>query len=392
MDLTDLVYIDETGYHFADYPAFLTWLTDQYRAIYGADVYLEADSQDGQLLAVFAKALYDSAALGASIYNSYSPVTAQGVGLSRNVKINGLTRRIPTNSTVDLDIVGQEGTVLTNAVAIDTLGQKWDIPDATTIPGDGTITVTATAQVEGLINAEADTVTGIFTPTLGWQTVNNPSAASPGEPVETDAELRSRQALSTANPSLTVFEGTVGAVANLTGVTAVRGYENDTGSTDANGIPAHTFTLMVLGGDVEEIAQTIADHKTPGTGTDGDTSTIVYDSHGMPLDIKFTRPTQALVTVRITIAADTGWTTDFETEIAAAVALVVNDFSIGNPVLITRLFSPAYLFGASPSLTYDIVTIELKKNAGSFAATNVAIDFDEYPFCDPTTDVIFVVT
>ncbi len=136
MEITDLVYIDDTGYHFSDYPAFLSWLQDKYRGVYGADVYLEADSQDGQFLAILAKAFYDTAAVGASVYNSFSPVTAQGVGLARLVKINGLTKQVPSFSTVILTIVGTAATVITDGVAKDTLGQKWLLPatEASTSP------------------------------------------------------------------------------------------------------------------------------------------------------------------------------------------------------------------------------------------------------------------
>ncbi len=391
MDVADLVYIDETGYHYADYPTFLAWLQDEYRTIYGADVYLESDSQDGQFLAILAKALYDTAALGAATFNSFSPVTAQGVGLSRDVKINGLNRITATYSTADLTIVGQGGTVITNGVVVDTLDQKWDLPASVTIPGGGTIVVTATSQVAGAVNAQADTINSIFTPTRGWQTVNNSAEATPGVPVETDAELRARQQVSTANPSLTVFEGSNGAVANLSGVTQVRGYENDTGSTDANGILAHSISTMVVGGDADEIAQTIATHKTPGTGTVGTTTKTVYDSHGMPLAIKFTRPTAVVVGVQITLSARVGWTTDYEVDIAAAVAAVVEAFGIGNDVLLSRMFSPAYLPGL-PGTTYDIVSIEMQADMGGFSAANVDIDFDEYPTCDPEVDVEFVVT
>ncbi len=296
MQITDLVYIDATGYHFADYPTFLEWKKEQYRAIYGADTYLEADSQDGQLLAIEAKADYDVAALGAAIYNSFSPVTAQGVGLSRNVKINGLRRGIATNSSVDLTVIGQADTVITGGIAVDTLNQKWNLP-TTTIPIGGEIVVTAIADVAGAVNAEANTVNRIFTPTLGWQTVNNVAAATAGAPVETDAELRVRQQMSTADPSLTVLDGTIGGVSNLDGVTKVRGYENDTGSTDANGLPPHSVALIVLGGDAMEVAQEIALHKTPGTQTVGDITETVYDAHGMPLDIHFSRPTAVTIVV-----------------------------------------------------------------------------------------------
>lgn len=389
--INDLVFIDTSGYHFADYPTFLAWLQDQNRSIFGADVYLESDSPDGQLVAIFAQALYDTASKGSSTYNSFAPVTAQGTGLSRNVKINGLTRQVPSFSTVTLTIVGTAGTVITGGTATDTLGQSWVIP-TTTIPGPGTIDVTATSAVVGFINAAENTITTIGTPTLGWQSVNNAAPATPGAPVESDAQLRVRQSVSTANPSLTVMDGTVGSVENIAGVTQVRGYENDTASTDANSIPSHSIEIMALGGDSVAIAQTIALHKTPGTGTAGTTSELVYDAKGMPLTIKFTRPTLAHITVRITLSAGTGWTTDYEALIASAVASVINGFGIGNDVLLTRLFAPSYLIGTPAGDTYEITEIELKKNSGSFVQTNITIDFDEYPNCDPLVDFTFVVT
>ena len=392
MTVNDLVHIDDTGYHYADYPTVLAWLQDQYKGIYGADVYLEADSQDGEFLAVLAKAMYDSFALGASGYNARSPKTAQGVGLSTVVKINGISRRIATNSTVDVLIVGTAGTVITNGIVQDTLNQKWNLPASVTIPGGGSITVTATAQNLGAVSAIANSVNKIFTPTLGWQTVNNPAAATLGAPVEKDAELRARQAISVANPSLTVFEGTVGAVANVSGVTAVRGYENPTGSTDANGVPAHSICVVAANGDALTIAETIALHKTPGTGTFGGVTETVYDSHGMPLSIKFQRPTTATISVRVTLSAGVGWTTDYETLIAKAVADVINAFGIGSTILISKLYAPAYLLGTPAGETYDITLIEIKKNAGSFVTTNIALAFDELPNTDYTVNVTFVVT
>ncbi len=391
MLITDLVYIDDTGYHFADYPAFLSWLQGEYRAIYGADVYLEADSQDGQFLAVLAKAYYDTAALGASVFNSFSPATAQGVGLSRVVKINGLERRIPSHSTVELTVVGQASTPITGGIATDSLNQKWLLPD-TTIPGGGSITVTATAEEEGALEAAADTINQIFTPTRGWQTVNNDDPATPGAPVETDAELRVRQSGSTANPSLTVFDGTVGAVENLEGVTKVRGYENDTGSTDANGIPAHKISLVVVGGVDTDIAQAIQVHKTPGTGTFGDTSEIVYDAHGMPLNIAFQRATATTITATVTVAAGVGWSSDFEDLLKTAIADAINLNEIGATIFFTKLYLPAYLPGTPAAGTFDVASIEIGKNAGPQADANIVLDWDENPVCDADVDVTVVVT
>jgi uncharacterized phage protein gp47/JayE len=392
MQLSDLVYIDSTGYHFADYPSFRQWLIESYQGIYGADVYLEDDSQDGQFLSILAKAFYDTAALGASVYNSFSPVSAQGTGLSRLVKINGLERQIPSYSTAQLTIVGVAGTVITNGVASDTLEQKWNLPTTVTIPDSGTIVVTGTAAVIGAITAESGTITTIFTPTRGWQSVNNVSAATPGTAVESDATLRARQQISVANPSLTVFDGTVGAVANVTGVSKVQGYENDTGSTDLNGVPAHSICVVVAGGDDTAVAQAIQVHKTPGTGTYGDTTVVVFDSQGMPLEIAFQRAVTATIHVQITISVNEGWSNDFIPLIQEAVAAVINAGGIGDTVLLTKLFAPAYLNGTAPGQTYDIATIELAKNGGGYSAANVTLNFDENPVCDPDTDVVLVIS
>ena len=213
MAIADLAYVDATGFHYPDYPTVLEQLKDEYRTIYGNDVYLEADSQDGQWVAVMALAIFDTMQVAASVYNSFSPLTAQSDALSRNVKINGIRRRVATYSQVDLRIVGQVGTTINNGQAEDTLGQKWNLPVSVTIPVGGEITVTATAVDIGAKTASANTITKISTPTLGWQTVNNALAAVPGNPVETDAELRKRQKVSTALPSLSVLDGIVGAVA-----------------------------------------------------------------------------------------------------------------------------------------------------------------------------------
>lgn len=380
MQITDLAYIDGTGYHYADYPAYLSWLQDVYKTIYGADVYLEADSQDGQFVALIAKALYDTAALGSATMNSFSPVSAQGAGLARVVKINGIEKRSPTYSTVDIDITGALGTLIDNGVVIDILNQKWNVPTVT-IPGSGAITVTATAQEKGSIRAEANTVNRIYTPTRGWLTVNNPLAATAGVGVELDAELRNRQSVSTANPSLTVMEGTVGAVENVSGVTRVRGYENDTGVTDGNGIPAHKISLIVEGGDAMEIAQTIAKHKTPGTGTYGTTSELVYDSKGMPLTIMFYRPTQKAVKARITLDTFPGYSATYDDLIKTAVSDAINAFGIGNDALITKLYVPANLSGDPVSDTYDVALIEIAFVADSFGTANLSIAFNEVSTC-----------
>ncbi len=54
-------------------------------------------------------------------------------GTTRNVKINGITRRAATNSTVDELIEGEAGTLITNGSVKDANGIIWNLPAQVTI-------------------------------------------------------------------------------------------------------------------------------------------------------------------------------------------------------------------------------------------------------------------
>ena len=99
--------IDENGIFKPDYADALAYLEAEFRAIYGEDIYIEPDSQDGQMLAIFAAAIDGCNAQAVAIYNAFSPSSARGVGLSSVVKINGIKRLVASYSTVDLVITGQ---------------------------------------------------------------------------------------------------------------------------------------------------------------------------------------------------------------------------------------------------------------------------------------------
>lgn len=393
MAISDLFFLDQNGVVFPDYEDVLEQLQDEYRLIYGEDVYLEPDSQDGQWIGVMARAMFDTMQVAAAVYASFSPITAQSEALTRNVKINGIRRLAPSFSTVDLQLVGQAGTIITEGQAEDNLSQKWNLPASVTIPLSGEITVTATADKVGAISAATDTITKIRTPTIGWQSVTNPSPAVEGDPVETDAQLRRRQANSTMNPSQTVMEGITGSVASILGVQRFRGYENDDTTTDGDGIPAHSISFVVEGGDATTIAETIANKKTAGTGTFGTTSVVVNDQYDIANTINFFRPTVATIGVEISLTARTGYLSTTEDLIKAAVAQYLNGLQIGDDIFISKLYVPANLTN-NPEVqgTFDVTEIRIKKNAGAFGTSNLTLAFNEIAENDGDTDTTVIVT
>ncbi|EHR0674109.1 baseplate J/gp47 family protein [Escherichia coli] len=375
-----------------DYQTILDTLTSYFRQIYGSDAYLEPDSKDGQMVALVALAVHDANNTAIEIYNSFSPTTAQAAALSSNVKINGITRKVATNSTADLLLTGTAGTTITNGSARDKNGIIWNFPASVAIGVDGTVLVTATCANSGSVAAMAGTITTINTPTRGWVSVTNPAAATVGTPAETDAELRIRQSQSVALPSITPFEALDGAVSNVTGVTRHKLYENDTGSEDGNGLPPHSVAVIVDGGDVTDIAQAIRGNKGQGTATHGTTSVMVPDKYGNPHVIKFSRSSDVPVYARIKLKVFTGYTSQIGQQIQQAISDYINSLTIGDSVLLSRIYSPANLgvVSGGNARYYDIQELTIGKSPGALSSSNIDIRYNESASCTPENIVITV--
>ena len=398
--INNLVNISSAGYYVSDYPSFLAAITEQYQGIYGSDVYLGADSQDGQWLAIQAQAFYDTAQLGASVYNSFSPLTAQGVGLSRIVKINGLTRMPAAYSTVTLTVTGTVGLVITNGIAQDTLQQLWLLPSTVTIGSGGTATCLAVAATIGAVAAAETTITTIYTPTFGWTAVTNASPATPGVNVESDAALRIRQSISTGIPAQTPFESQIGRVGNVPGVESVFGWENYTDiEQSGTDVPPNSICIAVVAPTDTttqyNIAAAIFSGKTPGCGLAGnlEDAITVYDSQGVPNAIQFVNAVQTTIWVAITYSALNGWSSTTTIPlIQNAVAQYLNALPIGAEIFASNLYAPALLLGTPQAGTFVISNIVIGKTD---MPSSSSIDLDqgvanagaEYAYCVAGTNV-----
>lgn len=378
--------ITSAGISAPTYDQIRNALVSMFQTIYGNDISLDNSTQDGQLIGIFAEAIDQVNSATIMVYNSFSPTYAQGAGLSSVVAINGVTRKASTYSTVDLLLSGTAGTVLTNCSARDDNNYIWSIPSGTIIPSSGDTTVTATCTTTGSILASPGTVTTINTPIFGWSGVTNLTAAASGSPVEADSTLRTRRAASTMLPSQAIMDGIIGGVAALTGVTIVEGYENDTATTDANGIPPYSIAIVVEGGDAQSIATVIANKKSMGTPTVGNTTETVTDSYGNTRTINFYRPTGYPIYVAVTLTALEGYVSTYGETIQTAVSNYILSLSPGDTLYHSRLYSYANLSEAEGGNTFDVTDIEIGTSATSLSTSNIQIPFNAYSVC-PTGNV-----
>ncbi|WP_336818118.1 baseplate J/gp47 family protein [Cedecea sp. MMO-103] len=367
-----------------DYQTVLSTISGYFRQIYGADAYLEPDSKDGQMVSLVALAIHDANNTAIQVYNSFSPLTAQDAALSNNVKINGITRKVATKSSVDLTIGGIAGTTITNGSVKDLNGVTWLLPAVVNIGIDGTAIVTANAASNGAIAALPGTVTVISTPTRGWSSVTNMTAATVGRPAETDAELRVRQAQSVALSAITPFDALNGALAQVSGVIRHKLYENDTASTDSNGLPANSISAIVDGGDATEIAKTIRNKKAPGVPTFGKSHIDIPNAYGILQTIYFSRPTSIPIFVAVELQALPGYTSSVGVEIQESITKFINDLGIGKSVLLSRLYSPANLTSGIDSINsqyYDILSLKIGLSDKALSTSNIDITYDSLASC-----------
>lgn len=368
-------YIDKTGLHTPTYEDIRDELISEMKQIFGTDIYIDSDSQDYQQVSIFAKKIYDTNALAVLIYNNRTANTAIGVGLDNLCALVGIYRQPATNSAVQVTVTGIPSTVITNGKVSD--GEtNWLLPESVTIPDSGQITVECNSEEKGYHLALPNTVTKIVTPVYGWLSVTNTYQSTPGVDEETDSHLRGRYSRSTQIPALCVFDGITASLQSLEGVSRVKGYENDTGTPDELGLPAHSITFVVEGGDEEAIATQIYDKKTPGCYTNGTTEVEVSSVSGNVTVIRFYRPTYKPVYVKVSLKKLAGYNDIYEENIKNALVEYINNLEIAETVYRSVLWSVATSqMGSILSPQFAITDIQLSVDGINYTQADIELNF-----------------
>lgn len=383
-------YIDKTGIHVPTYEDIRDDLIASMKQIFGQDIYLDDDSQDYQQISIFAKKIFDTNSLAVLVYNNRTANTAIGTGLDNLCALVGTKRKPATYSTCQLTINGEPGTVINNGQASDGTN-LWDLPKTVTIPDNGIITVEATSHEKGYIAVLPNTINIIVTPVYGWLGVTNTYQSNPGNDAETDASLRARYAISTQAPADSVFESLLASLKQVAGVTKVRGYENDTGEANEIGLPAHSVTFVVEGGDNTDIATEIYYKKTPGCYTNGTTAVNLTSPTGNITVIRFYRPTYKTVYVKVLVRKLPGYNDNYATDIKNAIINYIRGLDLAETVYRSILWSVAIgQMGSITSPEYSVTDIQTSTDGSSYSQADVSMLFNESAFTEAANVVVEV--
>lgn len=371
-------YIDRTGLHMPTYLDIRETLIEDAKSIFGQDIYLGEDSQDYQWITTVSEKIYDAFQIAQQVYNNRGPSVAIGSGLDSIVKINGIKRKPATYSKCIVTISGIKSTVIKNGIVTDKGNIKWNLPSTITIPESGKIDVWATCELSGPIVANPGDITGIYNPIYGWNGAYNEGNAELGSSIEDDAKLRKRQSQSTAQASLTMLEGTSGAVAQIKNVRRSKVYENDTNLIDERGLPPHSITAVVEGGEDKDIANAIWIHKGIGCFTNGDTTIKITDKKGQVTPINFFRPQYVDIEIIINIKKLNGYTTETTESIKKNLQTYLNSMEIGANLSLSSLWGIA--LQAMPNLMdpmFSITSITAAKVGEEQKTEDIEMKFNE---------------
>lgn len=323
-------------------------------------------------------------------YNSKDPAKATGYDLDVLCALTGTERSKGTPSNVTVTLTGTPGTVVAAGSLIKsrTTGTSWTIDQTVTLTA-GTATVGATCTVVGPTQADAGTLTQIATTVGGWTSVTNPSPATPGTDAQDDASLRIERNTAVGRPGNNQVDSTLGELYAVGGVRRVKAYENDTGTVDSNGLPAHSMAYIVDGGTDADVAMAIYIKKNPGVALyqAGTPVSVTVTSPKYPMNtkvIKFSRPIAVDMVIAVTVKNDGTLPSTVADEIKDAVV----QFGAGTLIDLSCGFV-ADGFDIGESVPYFTVSTPINKVLGSYGnsyiqtltvnggTTNVAVAFNK---------------
>ena len=372
--------INQNGFKADSFIEILTRLSTELKDIYGQDINLDQDTQDGQLLGINTTIISDLQDLALYIYNSMDTDFAEGVNLDKLLKLLARTRLPATKSTVDIKLTVNRDVIIPLTYTVsDSNGQEWQIAREQTF-SSGMHLVTFESVDFGAVTAEANTITQQVTIIPEIDNLTNPSSAIPGRDEESDQQLRERRNKILEVNSLSTVGSILGKILTLDNVIDCVVYENDTSVYDAEkDLNAHSLWIIVKGGEVEQITESIVKDKTGGTGLKGNIEDTYIENfirkNGTTREIyhtaKFDRPTEKEIYLKFNVKRRVS-TQSIDTEnIKNTLANKV--FNIAENVTVTELYATIY----SASTNFIATDLQVSKDNIAFVDNLLIADYDE---------------
>ena len=336
------------------------------------------DQPIGQAIGIFAEKFTELTELGSTVYNALNPNAAEGQLLANDCALSGTYPQVATYSTVGATLsLNASTTVAAGATAI-VLGQPgniWKLKTAVTSTTAGNYSAVFQGSVPGPQVANAGTLTIIGTPTIGWTAVTNALDAVQGLPADTDTTLRQKRAAELLGQGSGDLDAIRAAVLKVGGVEQCFVFENTSMLTDATGLPAKSFRVVIWDGAGlnavnNNVAQAIWDAKPSGILSYGVTASgVAVDSTLTSRTILFDRAVQVPIYIVCTTTPATLTTYSTAAVKAAMAAYAQANYNLG----VSVIDLPLRASGIIPGVTIDVPTFFLGTAPSPGGTANIPI-------------------
>lgn len=306
--MADYQFLTGTGVVVPDTSATLEGVRTEFRGAFGNDLDVSPETPQGVLITAETEARDAVARNNAALANQINPNIAGGVFLDAIGKITGLSRFVATPSVIrNVELAGVPGALIpAGAIAsVSSSGAQFQLTSSVLLDGTGAGLGVFQSVDLGAFPAAVGTLNTIITPILGWETVTNPYAAEEGQAEESDAAFRRRRRLTLALQAVALAEAQASGLNDLPGVKSAIFRENETNSPrtiDAVTLSPHSVYACVDGGLDNDIALMLLRKKSSGAAWNGSTTVSVLEpTSGQVYDVKFDRPTEIQIYMRVAV-------------------------------------------------------------------------------------------
>lgn len=303
-------YVVDTGVIVPDTSGLLLGVQNGYKATFGQDLIVTPDTPQGVLITAEALARAQEVSNNAAVANQINPNIATGNFLDAIMNLMGVQRTPATQTVVPgVTLTGVANTTVSaGSLAKTAAGDQFASLSTVVLGSDGTATVDFAAVNFGPISCAIGELDMIVSNVLGWETVNNTAAGILGANTQSDQQARAYRNNTLAFQGVALAEAITSALYNVAGVTSLTFQENIAATTQTiNGISmvAHSIWACVNGGSDLDVAAALLENKSSGAAWNGGTTVnLVEPSSGQTYAVKFDRPTEVPISVRVTTNGD----------------------------------------------------------------------------------------
>ena len=242
--------LTDAGFRRPTYAELLDALEHKARELFGATANMTVRSPLGIFLRIYAWMLNLLFSTLEDVYNSRFIDTAVGHSLYNLGRAIGLRLLGAQKAVGYLTFSGEDNVEVPEGYLAETVAGIQYIVLTSGVIKNGSVTVPASAVIAGPDgNTAENTITNITNPKTGITKVKNEKPFDGGRNTETDDEFRARYYLSVDFAGGVNIDAIVAEIyESVEAVIAVTGEENDTDTKSANGLPPHSFEIVVYGG------------------------------------------------------------------------------------------------------------------------------------------------